>query len=68
VPRDAAQAARWYELSAALGLADAQADLGIMYARGTGVAQDKSAAVKWLTLAAGQGNARARGELRQLQR
>lgn len=68
VPKDAAQAARWYELSAKLGLAEAQADLGIMYARGTGVAQDKSAAVKWLTLAAAQGNARAQGELRQFQR
>ena len=68
VPKDPTQAARWFHVSATLGVADAQADLGAMYARGMGVPQDKDAAVKWLTLAAQQGNTRAMGELQKLQR
>lgn len=68
LPKDTAQAFRWYELSAKLGLAPAQTDLGVMYARGIGVAQDTATAAMWLTFAAKQGDARAMKELEQLKR
>jgi len=48
------------------GHADAQTLLGIMYAKGRGVPQDHKTAVKWLTLAAKQGNAYAQRVLKQL--
>ena len=41
------------------GNADAQYNLGIMYASGLGVIQDYNEAVKWFRLSSGQGNAQA---------
>ena len=41
------------------GNADAQYNLGIMYASGLGVIQDYNEAVKWFRLSSGQGNAKA---------
>ena len=41
----------------------AQANLAVMYARGTGVAQDDAEAARWLRLAATQGNAMAQCNL-----
>ena len=41
------------------GNADAQYNLGIMYASGLGVTQDYNEAVKWFRLSSGQGNAQA---------
>ena len=41
------------------GDAEAQFNLGVMYANGEGVTQDDKEAVKWYRLAAEQGNAEA---------
>ena len=41
------------------GEAEAQYDLGVMYANGLGVPEDDAEAVRWLRLAAGQGYAAA---------
>ena len=57
VPKDAAQAAKWYRLAAAQGNARAQTSLGTMYASGLGVPQDYAQAAKWFRLAADQANA-----------
>lgn len=45
------------------GDTEAQTDLGIMYAKGDGVAKDPSEAVKWFRKAAEQGFARAQNNL-----
>ena len=45
------------------GDADAQYNLGDMYARGDGVPEDDAEAVKWLRLAAEQGHADAQFSL-----
>ena len=45
------------------GHADAQFNLGLMYAKGEGVPQDDAEAVKWYRLAAEQGEARAQTNL-----
>lgn len=60
---DDAQAAYWYELSAKLGNAGAQNNLGNLYADGRGVDQDDAQAVYWYRLAAEQGNAAAQRNL-----
>ena len=41
------------------GLAEAQHNLGVMYANGQGVPQDDAGALKWYRLAADQGYSRA---------
>ena len=48
---------------AAAGNADAQTSLGVAYALGEGVPEDKAEAVKWYRLAAAQGNAGAQAIL-----
>jgi len=45
------------------GDANAQFNLGVMYANGRGVPQDDAAAVRWFRLAADQGNAGAQHNL-----
>jgi hypothetical protein len=55
VPQDYQEALEWYRKSAALGNAEAQSNLGSMYANGEGVPQDDIEAVKWLLKAAEQG-------------
>jgi len=47
VPRDLAEAAKWYQRSASQGIAAAQNNLGLMYAQGRGVPQDVVLAVKF---------------------
>ncbi len=47
VPRDLAEAAKWYQRSASQGIATAQNNLGLMYAQGRGVPQDVTLAVKF---------------------
>ena len=47
------------KLVAEQGYANAQTNLGIMYARGDGVPQNKAEAVRWLQLAVEQGHGRA---------
>ena len=45
-----------YEMAAAQGYADAQNNLGVMYAEGTGVPQDYIQAHMWFNLSAAQGD------------
>ncbi len=49
------QAVSWYQKAAEQGLTIAQNNLGVMYANGTGVAQDNKQAVSWYQKAAEQG-------------
>ena len=52
VPRDYSEAAKWYQLAAEQGDADAQTQLSGMYYDGNGVPLDYEEAVKWSRLAA----------------
>ena len=54
VPQDFKEAAKWYRLAAAQGLAGAQFELGLMYEKGQGVLQDYVKAHAWLNMAAVQ--------------
>ena len=47
------------KLLAEQGYANAQTNLGIMYARGDGVPENKAEAVRWFQLAVEQGHGRA---------
>jgi len=60
---DYTQAARLFRPLAEQGIASAQFNLGMMYARGQGVPQDYLAALKWYRRAAEQGNASAQNNL-----
>jgi localization factor PodJL len=55
-------AARWFAKAAALGLADSQFNLAVLYERGEGLPQSLSDAYKWYAIAAlsGDGEAKAR--------
>ena len=58
-PRGAAglrRGLKWYRLAADQGDADAQNNLGVMYANGEGVPQDYVRAHMWFNLSAAQGN------------
>ena len=58
--QDDAEAVRWYRLAADQGHADAQTNLGILYATGRGVPQDETEeAVRLFRLASEQGDADA---------
>ena len=63
VPKDDAQAAKWYRLAADQGHAWAQTHLGSMYQHGRGGAQNYVEAHKWYRLAADQANAWAQTHL-----
>lgn len=52
VPRDDAEAAKWYARAAELGHPFAQNNLGVLYRHGRGVAKDPVAAYQWFGLAA----------------
>ena len=60
---DYATALRLIKPLATQGNADAQTNLGFMYAKGRGVPKDDKEAVKWYQLAAEQGNADAQNNL-----
>ena len=60
---DYTQAARLFPPFAQQGVASAQFNLGVMYAKGQGVPQDYQAALKWFHKAAEQGNASAQNNL-----
>ncbi len=66
VPRDYAEAVKWYLLAAEQGKADAQYYLGNMYRDGNGVPQDETEAVVWYTKAAEQGKSAAQNSLGEL--
>lgn len=59
VPKDEAEAVRWYLKAAEHGLAIAQHDLAWMYRNGQGAAKDEAEAARWFRKAAEQGYARA---------
>ena len=60
VPQDDAEAVRWFRLAAEQGVASAQFNLGVAYAKGEGVPQDYVSAHMWLNLAASTGHKGAR--------
>ena len=64
---DFATALREWEPLAEQGDADAQYTLGVMYDNGDGVPQNYKTALKWYTLAAEQGYARAQRQVEKLQ-
>jgi TPR repeat protein len=55
-----------YRAGAEAGISSAQYRLGMMYARGEGVARNDRLAAEWLKKAAGQGHAEARKEAAEL--
>ena len=57
--QDYAEAVKWYRLAAAQGFAPAQANLGVMYAKGQGVPMDDVRAHMWFNLAAVKGDTSA---------
>ena len=57
VPRDDAEAVKWFQQAAEQGHTDAQDSLGRMYRFGLGVAKDDVEAEKWFSKAAGNGRA-----------
>lgn len=59
VPKDSAEAVKWYRKAAEQGFAKAQCTLGVRYANGEGVPKDSAEAVKWYRKAAEQGYAAA---------
>lgn len=63
VPKDLAQAARWFRLAAEQGDTQAQFNLGNMHSEGQGVPQDYGEAVKWYRRAADQGDPQAQYNL-----
>jgi TPR repeat protein len=63
MPQDDKQAAYWYQLAAEKGHAEAQYNLGRLYATGKGVAHDEEQALRWVRAAASQGLAPAQGRL-----
>lgn len=63
LPKDEAQAVRWYRKAAEQGLAEAQFYLGVCYDFGKGVPQSSREAVRWYRAAAEQGQANAQYNL-----
>jgi uncharacterized protein len=54
VPRDNAEAMRWFQKAAVQGNAAAQNDIGVLYENGWSVARDYSEAMRWFRMAAAQ--------------
>ena len=54
---------RWFRLATQQGLAEAQHNLGAMYATGRGVEQDDVLAIHWFRLAAEHGLSLSQGAL-----
>jgi len=63
VPKDGAEAVKWFRKAAEQNLAPAQFNLGIYYHYGHGVAKDDEEAVKWYCKAAEQNDAQAQFNL-----
>jgi TPR repeat protein len=58
-PKDPVRAAEWYRRAAERGDSDAQYNLGFMYLLGEGVRGDHQEGLRWLCLAAAQGEGQA---------
>ncbi|MDH3466506.1 MAG: protein kinase [Gammaproteobacteria bacterium] len=63
VPRDDAEAVKWYRRAAEQGYDPAQNAMGVMYAQGRGVARDDRAALEWYRRAAAQCNTDAQTDI-----
>ena len=63
VPRDDAQAVKWYQLAAEQGNGMAQYNLGYMHRNGRGTPKDAREAAKWYRMAAGKGRPEAQFNL-----
>ena len=61
------KAVKWYRKAADQGHADAQCNLGFMYANGLFVKQSYPEAAKWYKKAADQGHTRAQLRLKRLE-
>ena len=61
--RSRREAVKWYRMAAEQEHADAQCNLGVMYARGEGVPEDDREAMKWYRMAAEQGDVEAQFQL-----
>ncbi len=68
VPKDYAEAVKWYRNAAEQGYSIAQCSLGFCYAQGLGVPKDDVQAYKWNNLAAAQGQREALHNLTVLER
>ena len=66
VPKNYAEAMKWYRKAADQGDATAQYDIGVMYYNGEGVPRDYAEAMKWFRKAADQGNAIAQHSLAEM--
>ena len=63
IPKDDAEAVKWYRKAAEQGNGDAQMFLADAYSNGLGVPKDEAEAVKWYRKAAEQGHAKAQYNL-----
>ncbi len=63
IAQDQKLAAHWYQLAAEKGHAEAQFNLGRLYATGKGVPHDEEQAARWVRAAASQGFAPAQARL-----
>ena len=68
VLKEAGRAARYCHEAALLGHRGAQYNLGLMYAKGLGLPQDRELALLWLQYAADAGDIKAAGAIDALQR
>lgn len=66
LPKDMAEAARWYQRAAEAGEAEAALALARILRDGDGVEPDPAGAVRWMALAAESGSPEAQYELAQL--
>ncbi|MSU46645.1 MAG: sel1 repeat family protein [Lacunisphaera sp.] len=63
VPKDDAEAVKWYRKAADQGHAAAQSNLGVSYANGTGVPKDLVQAHVWWNIAGAKGYEKAKENL-----
>ena len=56
VPKNSAEAVKWYRKAAEQGHTKAQSSLGVMYAKGEGVPVNDVKAYMWFSLAQAQGS------------
>jgi TPR repeat protein len=58
-PQNCSEAAKWYQMAADSGNAQAQYSLGLLYYEGCGISRNEVLAYMWCDLAAEQGDERA---------